>query len=218
MYSLWDVLCMCVRDECGMTLCKDRGTLHAGRTNIRYFINSSNHIHNSCSSLSDSLGFIHRAVDDETNTSFFSHINWFNSCLSLVSYFSLSFFFFFLHRILNFSGPNHTDWKWKHLITTHISVFVVVVVVVARLQRRKWWFKQWKVQKGKEVEMDSQVKQALDLYLGDTYEYCTIYISMENLTCTHFLGIIHLQKLKYNKIHVVPATGLCEHVAVAHWR
>lgn len=218
MYSLWDVLCMCVRDECGMTLCKDRGTLHAGRTNIRYFINSSNHIHNSCSSLSDSLGFIHRAVDDETNTSFFLIlIDSIRVCpWSLI--FLYLFFFFFYTESLIFQAPTTQIKKWKHLITTHISVFVVVVVVVARLQRRKWWFKQWKVQKGKEVEMDSQVKQALDLYLGDTYEYCTIYISMENLTCTHFLGIIHLQKLKYNKIHVVPATGLCEHVAVAHWR
>lgn len=96
MYSLWDVLCMCVRDECGMTLCKDRGTLHAGRTNIRYFINSSNHIHNSCSSLSDSLGFIHRAVDDETNMSFFLIlIDSIRVCPWSLIFLYLFFFFFF---------------------------------------------------------------------------------------------------------------------------
>lgn len=120
---------MCVRDECGMTLCKDRGTLHAGRTNIRYFINSSNHIHNSCSSLSDSLGFIHRAVDDETNTSFFLIlIDSIRVCpWSLI--FLYLFFFFFYTESLIFQAPT-TQIENESILLRPIFLFLLLLLLL----------------------------------------------------------------------------------------
>lgn len=131
MYSLWDVLCMCVRDECGMTLCKDRGTLHAGRTNIRYFINSSNHIHNSCSSLSDSLGFIHRAVDDETNTSFFLIlIDSIRVCpSSLIFLYLFLFCFFFYTESLIFQAPT-TQIENESILLRPIFLFLLLLLLL----------------------------------------------------------------------------------------